>query len=289
MLPDTRGGFGQPHSKIAMKKQNRIISLIDFSEYSNKVIQFTADFSRLIDARVVFVHRVPGMVPALADSESRRQIIDHEKEVALQKLKEQAGVYFSPAPQFEVSDKHLLTIFKELKDEGYFDWVVAGLKGTGMVKKVFMGSTTLMVIEETRLPTVAIPMAENISLPKELVVVVSSKYPINAEMLKPVMTNLSGSVVKTTFISIITETDDELNTGKYFKELENEFKAFNTMSVMFKGVDPFEEIQGYFRDKSDVFLVAQQGSGTLTDALFGDHFINELVYHGSIPLIVLSE
>lgn len=272
-----------------MKKQNRIISLIDFSEYSNKVIQFTAEFSRLIGARVVFVHRVPGMVPALADEKSRKDIIDYEKEVALRKLKEQAGEYFSPAPQFLVSDKHLLTLFKELKDKDYFDWVVAGLKGTGMLKKVFMGSTTLMVIEETRLPTVAIPMAEHITLPKELVVVVSPKYPVNAEMLKQVMKNLSGSVVKTTFISIVTETDDELETGKYLKELENKFKAFNTNSEMFKGAKPFQEIQGYFRNKSDIFLVAQQSSRTLMDSLFRDYFINDLVYKGSIPLIIISQ
>ncbi len=271
-----------------MKRRNRIISLVDFSEYSDRVIRFTSEFSNLIEAKVVFIHHVAGLVPALADSESRRKIIDFEKKEAIRKLKENTKLQFYLTPHYIVSDKKITTILAELKTDDFFDWVFVGLKGTGLLKKVFLGSTAVKIIDETDFLSIAFPLTKSVSLPKELVVAVSPKYPVNVFQLKNVFSNLSATVEKITFISILPSKSNEIETRNYMQQLKDDCSEYHTTDIIFIADDPFAEIHNYLKNRDHVFLVVQQGSRTMKDTFFRKYLINELVYHGSIPLIVIS-
>jgi len=152
-----------------MTRKNRIITLIDFSDNSETLIKFSSEFSKIIDSTVVFVHKVPRLSPALADVEIKKQIIGLEKEEAEDQLKALTKKYFFRDGEFLVSEKAILTILEEVKNEHYFDWVFVGLQGKGFLNKIFIGSTALKVIEDSELLTVAVPIQKEISIPKKLI------------------------------------------------------------------------------------------------------------------------
>lgn len=274
---------------IEMNRKNRIITLIDFSEYSETLIKFSSEFSKIIDSEVVFVHQVLTVTPIMADLESRKILIEIDKNNALDKLKALTKKYYFKNAELFVSDKIILGILDELKSDNYFDWAFVGLKGTGFLKKIFIGSTALKVIEDSELLTVAIPIQKEIFIPQKLIVSVYYKFPINIAQFNILLSNLSEQIKEIEFISVITENDDEDESIKYLLHLTLMYSEYHAAMNPFKGKDAFSEIVDYMEDKKYSFLVVQQGSRSLTDSLFRKFLINELVYSSSIPLIVLSK
>jgi len=62
---------------------------------------------------------------------------------------------------------------------------------------------------------------------------------------------------------------------------------FNTDFAIYEGNNPFEDIKKVINNKIDELLIVQKGSRLLTDQLFRRFLINELVYEGQTPMIVL--
>lgn len=272
-----------------MTRKNRIITLIDFSDNSETLIKFSSEFSRIIDSTVVFVHKVAGLFPALADADIKKQIIDIEKEEALDQLKALTKKYFFRDGDFLVSEKAILTILEELKNEQFFDWVFVGLQGKGLLKQIFIGSTALKVIENAELLTVAVPIQKEIFIPQKLIVAVYHKFPINIAQFNILLANLSEQIKEIEFISVITEHDDEDASIKYLLHLRLMYSEYHAVMNPFRGKDAFSEITDHMAIKTDAFLVVQQGSRAISDSLFRKFFINDLVYSNSIPLIILSK
>jgi len=272
-----------------MTRKNRILTLIDFSDHSETLIKFSSEFSRIIDARVVFVHKVSGLSPAMADADIKKQIINIEKEEALDELKALTKKYFFRDGEFLISEKAILTILEELKNEHYFDWIFVGLQGKGLLKKIFIGSTALKVIEDSELLTVAIPIQKEIFIPQKLIIAVYYKFPINIAQFNILLSNLSEQIKEIEFISIITENDDEDVAIKYLLNLTLMYSEYHARMNPFKGKDAFSEITDHMAVNAEAFLVVQQGSRSLSENLFRKLLINDLVYSNSIPLIVLSK
>lgn len=272
-----------------MNQKNRIITLIDFSGNSETLIKFSSEFSKIIDSEVIFVHQVLAAAPVMADIETRKILIGIEKNKALEKLKALTKKYYFNDAELFVSEKTILGILDELKSENYFDWAFVGLKGTGVLKKIFIGSTALKVIEDSELLTVAVPIQKEIFIPKKLIVSVYYKFPINIAQFNILLSNLYEQIKEIEFITVITEKDDEDESIKYLLQLTLMYSEYHAVMNSFRGKDAFSEIIDHMEEKKDSFLVVQQGSRSLTDSLFRKFLINDLVYSSSIPLIVLSK
>ncbi|HEY1020879.1 MAG TPA: hypothetical protein VGE06_01145, partial [Flavisolibacter sp.] len=74
-----------------MQRKNRILSLIDFSEFTDTTLRYTRSFSVYLDAEVVLIHQLPGIVPARASANVREQFYKNEREDTYERLVEQAG------------------------------------------------------------------------------------------------------------------------------------------------------------------------------------------------------
>jgi nucleotide-binding universal stress UspA family protein len=271
-----------------MLKKNRIIVLIDFSKYTDILLKSTQLFAEILKADILFVHQVAGVMPAMANAESREKLGEIEKQEALMKLNMIVDDTLYTRATFQVSDKNILTILEELADEDYFDWVFAGVKGAGILRQIFIGSTTLNVIDNTQLLTVAIPLKKDIIIPKKLIIAANYKFPFQYEQLRYVLDALSGTVEEIEFITVVKE-ENETSYQAYLDEVLELFKTYHPSSRTFISDDPFSEIRHYILHRKDTYLVVQQGSRSFVDTLFRKFMINELVYAGSIPLIVISE
>jgi nucleotide-binding universal stress UspA family protein len=272
-----------------MNKRNRIIVLIDLSEYSENLINFAFSFSECINAKVIFVHQILGMTPAFSDQESRDEIIRKETAEASAKLRKLAKGRIYGDDSFNVSQKHVLTTLSELKADLYTDWVFVGLKKTGLLKRLLIGSTTLSIIDESDLLTVAVPVRMPILVPKKLIVGVTHQFPLNKHQFNIVLSNLDGQITEVKFFTILQDGEDEEEARQHLTSLQREYAAYNSRIFLSKGEDEFDALKNYVEQAEHPFLVLQQGSRSLMDEIFRKYMINELVYSGQIPLIILSK
>lgn len=271
-----------------MNKRNRIILLIDFSEYSENLTDFAFKISEIIEAKVVFVHHISGMAPGMADQAARDEIIKTEADDAHSNLRKLAKGRVYNDDAFQISQKPVQTMLKELANDHYFDWVFAGLKGTGVLKRMFIGSTALSIVDESDLLTVALPMQKQLSVPKKLMVGVNPDYPLNKYQFGALLSGLKSQIKKLEFFTILKDDEDETKADDYLSGLQAEYEAHKPTIQLYKGDDAFDLLKERVELTENSFLVLQQGSRSLRDKIFRKFLINELVYHAKTPLIVLS-
>lgn len=273
----------------------RIIVLIDFSLYTGSLIKIATNWAELLSAELILVHEVPRLVPAMVDDDTRYTIIDYEKEEALSKLEELAESSISNRipVDYEVTERPLPNFLPELLTENQNSMIMMGLKGTGLLKKVFIGTVATQIINELNEITVGVPLRIGQATPEHLIIPANPDYAINEEKLDLLLSLLYRSLKKIDFISIEQSGDEKKQQITYLKELSAKFNGdIETSFKIFKNKKNkkvFEEFKSYTEQKENCFLVLQKGGNSLKDMLYKRFFINRIVHDGSIPLIVLPE
>lgn len=273
------------------KMKKRIITLIDFSSYSANLLNFTDTLADITKSDILLIHQVPGIVPVLSDDNSRKEIIEIEKSEALKKLKGLAKERISSQKNIKylVTQKPLVLLLPEIGSKDSDDIVLAGLKGTGILKKIFLGSTISKIIDDLNLVTIAIPLKTNDLKPEKLIIGINYRYPLNKSGLDHLLRTLEGSVQKLEFISVRTPNDKENDSIKYLEQLSEYYrlKVPNTNYKIFSGKNAFDEIKNFMPGDNKTFLVLQKGTRSLNDQVFRKFVVNDLIYHGAVPLIIL--
>lgn len=267
----------------------RLVVLIDFSDYTETLINLAFKWSSNYGFSLFFVHQVPGLVPALADNKSRQQILEYEKKQAGKKLRELVSKYNTsqhPA-RIEITEKQLVHHLETLLQPE--DLLVVGLKGTGFLKKLLIGSTVTDIIDQLNHTTVAIPAKLNPDrLSDQLTVGLSYRYPLNYSAFLGFLEMFSNAIKHVELITVVTPNEDKLESARYLRELKRKLDSkVSTEIKLFEGTDTFEEIKKYIHQKDNGVFVVQKGSRTMNDKLFRKFLINDLVYDGALPLIVL--
>ncbi|MBL1215477.1 MAG: universal stress protein [Ignavibacteriae bacterium] len=271
-----------------MKK--RFIILIDFSEYSKNLLKYAYDWSKQVNAELLLVHQTTVMAPALIDSEIRKAITQHANEEAFIKLQKLAKEVLPPNVKvsYSVSENLLeFTLQKYLAE--FFDHIIfVGLKGTGLLKQIFIGSVAVEVINKTKNIIVAMPKEIYKFSHEKIFVAVTEKHPLNISEFKNFLNFVDGGKTSITFFNLYKPSEKNENIQKQLEELSEMFaNRFNTSIAVYRGDSSFVDIKKVINNKIDEILVVQKGSRHLTDQLFRKFFINELVFEGQTPLVVL--
>lgn len=271
--------------------RNRFILLIDFSPYSEHLIRFAYDWAKKVDAEILLLHKTTVMSPVMAPHESKMHLAQIAHRDALERLHQcmESTLPKSASAKLIASERKLIYQLRNLLKEPYNHLVFLGLKGAGLLKKVFIGSEAVRVIEEIDNPIVAMPKNAVCCARETIHVAVRKSYPLNVAELSKFL-NLAGSQVrKIVFFSVITQEDDYNATENYLRELVNLFsdKREDTSYELFVGRTAFEDLKRILSEKKDEFIVVQRGSRMLMDQIFRKFLINELVYEGNIPLVIL--
>lgn len=272
-----------------MKK--RFIVLIDFTEYSGNLLRYAYDWSKQAQAELLLVHRTEAMAPALADNLSRRQIADYANAEALSRLKALAGELILPSAEVNllVSEKPVTYTLKRLLAESYDDVIFTGLKGTGVFKKIFIGSVALSVIEKVNAIVVAVPKEVSQYSHRRIYVAVSRVYPLNVFELNKLFELIDADTTSVTFFNLAVPGEQDPSIEKYLKELVMLYSdRYDTSYSIYEGIDALQDIKKVVNNKVDEILVIQRGSRLLTDHVLRRFLINELVYEGQTPMIVLT-
>lgn len=268
----------------------RFILLIDFSEYSGNLIKYAYEWSIKVNAKLILVHKTMALVPAFAASETRQHIYQNENDEALIKLK---GLVNALIPNslnvsYSVSERPLQFILTKLLSEAYENFIFVGLKGTGLLKKIFLGSVAIQVIESIQGITVAIPKEISVFSQGKIFVAIAEKYALNIRALNRTLNLFDKENTSITFFHLAKRHEKANEVEDRVRELSVLFaNRFNTNFCIYEGEHPFEDIKKVINRNVNEILIVQKGSRLLTDQLFRKFVINELVYEGQTPLIVL--
>ncbi|HEY8401458.1 MAG TPA: universal stress protein [Cytophagaceae bacterium] len=281
-------------------KKTRLIALIDFSLYSHALIELASRWCEIANAELLLVHSTPVLVPAMASQNTKDEVFESEKKEIISKLSKLTGEKVPSAVKVDylVTNKDLLDILPEIVNQNdYNDFLLVGVKGTGMLKKILIGSTATKIIEELNYPTIALPSKLCATqdnkcnlLPEKLIVALSYKFPLNEAAFANFLTTYKGSIKKVEFMSVIQSDETEEMAGQYLNTLSEKYKNQVPVSYkIFNGKDVYNEIKEYVSREKDTLLVVQKGSRSLKDQLFREFLINRIVHDGSMPLVIIPQ
>lgn len=157
-----------------------------------------------------------------------------------------------------------------------------------MIKKIFLGSVALEIIDRIDNIIVAIPQEISSFSHQKIFIAVTEKYPLNIQELNRFLNFIDSENTNLTFFYLAKPNEKTMDMEKQLRGLKELFSdRFNTDFEIYEGSNPFEDIKKVINSKIDEMLIVQKGSRLLTDQLFRRFLINELVYEGQTPLIVL--
>lgn len=266
-----------------------LLVLVDFSEYTKKVLQVAKYWADGTGLEIKVFNELDFQVPTLAGNDLRLKMKYgqiHEINRTWLDLKktmfgEQAKV------DFEIIEVPMIEFLK--KEKQYeSSLILMGLKGGGLLKKVFLGSLVTEVIERLNHVTMAIPKNIQIFQPNKIIISVHPKYEINLAALEHLLSILPRTVTNFQWISIAMEMDNLDDLNDYLDALTEKIKTDLIIeTAVFSGEDVLQQVKSFIKDNNKEILVIQRGSRTFKDKLFRKFLVNELVYDGSVPLIVL--
>ena|GEM_PF-262287 len=273
-----------------LSMKNRFIVLIDFSPYSEHLIQFAHDWGKRVNAEILLLHNTIVMSPVMASHESKIELTRIANRDALEKLQlcASAAIPEAASVQYLASEKKLVYQLKALLREPYNNLVFMGLKGTGLLKKIFIGSEAVKIIEDIDNLIVAMPRNAECCSHEFIHVAVQKNYPLNIVDFDKFLRFAGDQIHKIIFFSVITPDHDPDAAEKYLKELSEFYSdKRNTSYELYRGSRGFEDLKRILSEKKNEFIVVQRGSRMFLDRVSRKFLINELVYEGNIPLVIL--
>src|ERR1700733_9867835 len=122
-----------------------ILAPVDFSEASANSVSFAAELSRRSSARLVIVN-------ILQKGED-----ENETDAKLKSLKSDIKKSFEVECETSFAHGSLIPALKKIIAVQLPDLIVMGTKGASGLKKLLIGSNTVKVISNTRVPVLVIP------------------------------------------------------------------------------------------------------------------------------------
>jgi hypothetical protein len=268
----------------------KLYVLLDFSVYSKSELQLAKKWTDWYGLEIVVLHEMEMPLPTIASYEQRLKILyDQKREVSklwFPLVEEVFGD--SQLLKFEILDEPLITYLKKNIGSSGEDLIMMGLKGSGKLKQIFIGSMVNMVVEQLNQITIAVPKNLGDFEPNQLLVSVHPKFDFNDEAFKKLMEVIPKSIQSILFMSVANEEDDKEEIRNFLTHISSRiYMDLQLKTIIFSGSDAFSEIKNHFTGRNDFILVLQKGSRSFTDKMFRKFLVNELVYDGSIPLIIL--
>lgn len=269
----------------------KIYVLIDFSDFSNTQVKLANKWCLKFGYNMVLVNEINFLIPSLLGSpDVRLQLEYKQKRVNYQKLTVLRETLIDNLVQVTI-EVTALPLIKFMREELQFDdrdIILMGVKGTGTLKQIFIGSMVTTVIEEVNQLTLSLPIHLETHLPDKLVIAVHYKTPINESALQVLLSGIKSSLKQIEFITIITNPIEKYESEAYLLAQKRKFDVVVDCDVnLFSGIDALNDLKKYVLPQKSVFLVIQKGSRSLADKMFRKFMVNEMVFDASLPLIVL--
>jgi hypothetical protein len=270
--------------------KNRFIILVDLSSDSEHLIQFAYNWSKDVSADMLLLHNTVIMLPALTPYESKKELTKIANNESLDKLRRLAETVLPEVMsiRFFVSEKPMVTQLQTLLRGSFNNLVFLGLSKKGLLEQIFIGSEAVKVIDGIDNLIVAVPLNPECCSPETIHVAVQKNNPLNIIDFNKFLNFRKAGIKDIVFFSVLEPNDDWNDAEKYLRDLTELYSdRYGTTSEMYKAQSGFQDLKRVILSKKDDFIVVQRGSRMFLDQVFRKFLINDLVYEGNIPLVIL--
>jgi len=262
-----------------------IIAPVDFSDASANALSFAAELSKRAAARLIVTHISQ---KGESESETKNKLNSIEAD-----LKTSFGSGLNCESSLAQGD--LINTLKKIIEAQQPDLIVMGTKGASGLKKILIGSNTVNVLANTKVPVLVIPEVakfENfINQEKNKVVLATDLNLLENEKALYILKEIALLVIAPK-ISVLSVRPENTHLPD-MKRMERDFLlSFFTPELESERITVFGSnvINGinYYLDKNnDSGLVAMiaRDSGHLIQK----HYTREMASHTHYPLLVLHE
>lgn len=264
----------------------RIVALADGSPYADDVLFMAHQLARWTNGQVTVIHEVEVVMPGLLDNETKARAHADAVEGGRAALERRISALGMESEVIITYGDLLDRALEAMSGPGFF---VAGIKGSGLLRRVLIGSTVVKLIERSPVPVLAVPRGERLTAPLHLYVGVEPGGRFEAAPVQALVQQFTGNVGATTFFSVTRE--GERARTEALVELERSREAcalpMPTHVHALPGDLGLAELKDHVATDPHALLVLRKGGRELSDQLFRRYFINELVYAGRAPMVVL--
>lgn len=265
----------------------KAFGLIDFSEYSESTLHMMKAWipNQYVETKIL--HQLDFHFPSLANHDLRLKLLyDHKRELLNRWFKLSEEIFGSSYDiPFEILEEPIINYLKKNDEDSL---IFMGLKGGGILKQIFLGSMVSEVIERLNYITVAVSRTFKDQKFEKLVVTAHPKFGFNEKAFGKLINLLPKSVQAIEWISIAREGEDESTLYDYLAQLSGKYSHHLEVKIsVFCGENVFFKVKTYFSESANQVLVIQKGGRTFQDKIFRKFLVNDLVFDGSTPLIVL--
>ena len=269
-----------------MKGPN-IVLLTDFSPLSKVAIQFAMKMAAPLDAHFTILNivRVEGIPKANLKSKqiekSIAQVSQEEGDNLVKELRNQVkGNYkleFKPIKARTVAE-----MVRKYVEKHPTNMVVMGLQGASALKKARLGGTTVSVIDECKVPVLAIPaLAKYHNL--QHIVYASDLKNIQKELETIVeFAKIFGSTVHMIHVAPVMDKKVEAEINSVDEIIRN-MKYDKLDFKLILEEDITTAIDGYIKKTKADLLTTFTHKLSLEEKLFGKSVTRRLAYQGTIP------
>jgi nucleotide-binding universal stress UspA family protein len=279
----------KPHQAMTPPK---LVLLTDFSELSKVAIRFALKLAGPLDAdftilNIIRIEGVPKANLKLRQIEKSVTKIAEEEgaELVKQMRQEIKGNY---KLQFKAIRSHTVAeMVKRYVEKNPTNMVVMGSRGASALKKVRMGGTTVSVIDESKVPVLAIPDFAQYKNLQHIVYATDGKNVSKELDIIVEFAQIYGSYVH--MIHVVPAVDKKVEAGAH--DMETQVKKKNYDKLDFKLIiddDIPGAIDAYIKETKADLLTTFTHQLSLLEKLFARSVTRTLAYQGTIPLLAVK-
>lgn len=262
-----------------------IIAPIDFSDASANALSFAAELSKRAAARLIVVN-------ILQKDEDER-----ETKNKLQSVESDLKKFFGPGLNCEsiLAHGNLITSLKKIIAAQQPDLIVMGTKGASGLKKTLIGSNTVKVLANTKVPVLIIPEVarfENfLAKGKNRIVLATDLNLLENEQALEILREI-GMLISESRISVLSVRPENTSLPD-LKRMERDYllsfftPEIETERITVFGSNVINGINFYLNKNEDSGLIAMiaRDSGHLIQK----HYTREMASHTHYPLLVMHD
>lgn len=262
-----------------------ILALIDFSDASINALSFAAELSKRSSARLLLVNILQ---KAEDEEETKNKLTAIESDL---KKNFDSGIKCESL----LAHGNLITAINQIIATQQPDLIVMGTKGASGLKRILIGSNTVNVIANTRLPVLVIPelaQFENfLKTGKNRVILATDLVLLENEAALDILKELALLILETkirvlsvrpknTGLTDLSRMERNYLLSRFNPDIESESVTVFSSNVI-------SGINFYLNKNTDTGLLAMiaRDSG----ALIQKHYTRKMASHTHLPLLVMHD
>ncbi|MGM0945425.1 MAG: universal stress protein [Bacteroidota bacterium] len=265
----------------------KILIPLDFSENSEKALQFALNLNKDQNHQLILVH----VVEIIYDFASQAAMaLDSMYKDSEKMMKELQSKYSTDQIKIKthVKDGTPSITLAKLAEEEDVDMIVMGTKGASGMRKVIVGSTAANLIKESSVPVLLVPIGVDIKGIRRIVMALEfanhEEYFVDWVYQRAVNWSFSFEV-----LHIETKGDfrEKLLTLGIQKYLEDNYPKSSTLFHKKPSQKVDEGFEQFLEEEEDILLVMCHNHMGLWDQFWSKSQSLEMAYHSKVPLLIM--